>query len=782
MIKFLIDNDNLYKIQKNDMVLTKYQDFVNYYEEIIYCCENNSNIIFIIQNRVIESWLKRLSIKYGDIIKFVYLHASKYLSEKWKVEIPEYINDNDIISLHLLDNEFLIKQGQTFEDIILLNYYDEIFTYEIFPINKIVDIIDCYDKDIWENNFKTSIIYKIFIDKLNKWISKSNNYIASIIKMVEKDIINLKLELMKYKVLQYYPEISKKILGDNFVIYNNIKPEISGLIVIENEISDVIKEVEYYLNNFTEPENSEDLIIIIKNLSGFLKIEFDKVLSFIYKNKKLLTAEIILELNKKFNPVKNKIQKILDDLNKYIMPKIPSIPKENFSVSEMLKWVTEEYFSYHYWAENNQKIDEDLIKSAAIFSDWLYNEWNYIKANSKKMIFNILSNNIDKFLNEDRVKLFIIIDNLGWKYLNYLKDSFSKIGFILNTIDSYITMIPSETEIAKKCLLSGIVSYNDIDDKKYKSIVEEGWIPFSQDIKQFHYISSINKLNELESIKNHTYIINYLPIDKTLHQNEDEIGSSYEEKIIFLIDKIVENISLFINKNNLQEKIDIHITSDHGSTKIDDKIKNDIETSSSNSLINNQEQINARYIKLSDKDFINLNDNIKFDCYVIDKNLYGNPYHYLCAKGYNRFIKNISGYSHGGLSPEEMIIPYLHFSYIKLNILNIELFLTKKELRLAPQDIEFEISNPNIYSLENIYIKILNPNIESDSYFIDWIGEKKKMNISIKAKINKSPNKEHVSNINISVSFSCNGKEYSFNSIIPITIKSMMKTTTNLDF
>jgi len=92
-------------------------------------------------------------------------------------------------------------------------------------------------------------------------------------------------------------------------------------------------------------------------------------------------------------------------------------------------------------------------------------------------------------------------------------------------------MIPSETEIAKKCLLSGSISYNEIDDKKYKSIVEKGWIPYSMENKQFHYIENINKLKDLEIVEDHTYIINYLPIDTILHQREDEIGNSYDKEI-----------------------------------------------------------------------------------------------------------------------------------------------------------------------------------------------------------------------------------------------------------
>jgi len=124
----------------------------------------------------------------------------------------------------------------------------------------------------------------------------------------------------------------------------------------------------------------------------------------------------------------------------------------------------------------------------------------------------------------------------------------------------------------------------------------------------------------------------------------------------------------------------------------------------------------------------------------------------------------------------------MFFSYVKIELKNIELYLINKELRFAPQDIEVEIANPNIYSLDNVYLKILNPNIEADVYFIENILDKSKIKIIFKSKINKTMNKEHISNLSFSISFRCKGKEYYFNSSLPMIIKSMLKTKTDLDF
>jgi hypothetical protein len=175
------------------------------------------------------------------------------------------------------------------------------------------------------------------------------------------------------------------------------------------------------------------------------------------------------------------------------------------------------------------------------------------------------------------------------------------------------------------------------------------------------------------------------------------------------------------------------------------------------------------------KKFTELPDNLKEDCFFIEQERFGSDRHYLCARRgnhFSNFIKNC--YIHGGITPEEVIVPHIIFKKILSSIKDIELRLLKTQYRYKLERIELEITNPNGYSVTNIVVKINTPNVDSETYYLDFIDGKRKTSFFIQGRFTRGLNSSDIKNLNFIISFECNGKSFQNIKItLPIKMKSM---------
>ncbi|MFC1533223.1 hypothetical protein ACFL7M_07660 [Thermodesulfobacteriota bacterium] len=760
----------------NVLVLSEIKDYVPGYERILYAIEDSIDLTVYVRNTTIEHWLKNMASRYPHgKFEFKTMDARSYLEQKWETSIPDDVSNEDIVASGIMEADITPRKGDSFENIILEYFFDHAFTTTFFSAAKIVEIVNSYEKALWEKNFEMNLPYMVYQKRLNEWRRKvkSKDELA-IINMVESDIPALKNGLIQYKILRHYKEIGLNILGKLHNIFSTLKPNLHDLEFEEKEISTVIQQIEYYLNELEEPDSIESFSTYIRNLSGILILEFDKVESILKKRPDLVTPRTSGELKVIFHPIHNLIGKRLQKIDSLMKPDEPSKPDLSWSFDEMMEWATRNYLPYFVWADKNEQIDDQLLETSDRYAEWLYSNWEELRANSKRIVYNILPNYFDDFKSSATKNLMIIIDNLGWRYAAFLKDFFQNSGYGLVQMKPYISMLPSSTEISKKCMLAGSPNYNEIDNTHYTAIVEKGWVPFFDD-STFHYLSNYKKLEQISNVEHQTYVVNYLPIDPALHKKESELGIPHDEHIITLLSYLIASIFEFIEKHNLQNDITIHITSDHGSTKIPETLNNGIDIGDFKKL--GFQEISYRYAAAETELFNSLPDNLKEDCFYLKKETFGTNYNYLCARKGNRFSSTDgSHYVHGGLSPEETIVPYLQFRKIIATIKHLTIQLKQTTYRYRLETVTFEIANPNEYPVEDITLDIINSNIESKPYTLDWLEAKRKASTSMQMRFKKTQHKDDTNNIRCSVFYTCNGKEHRTEEIrLPITLKSMIE-------
>ena len=773
MIKIIADPSNLgFGIRLERM--NSIAEYPQRVKEIQQAYENHQEYALVITQPVVIQWFKNMSARYPQgVFQFKTIDARSALAQRWGFDIPTNVTNEDILQAGLLSSDLHPQPGDSFEDTLLSHYYAPIITSKTFPFTQLPALLEAVDPQKWNANLAVPLFARTLHARLEEWKSKTrSSEQRQLVELFAADPAALKLQLMRFRVLQRYPVLGEALLGDTFDLLRTLKLQLEDLKVEESRIPETILQVTYYLNNQL-PQNSDDLATLLDRMSGLLSVEFETIEKHLRDHPDWITPALMDQIEEKFSAQSRRLSRKIAALRDLVRPPKPETPDLSWDVDAMLSWATESYLPYQAWCDRQEQFDPDLYAIGDRFSEWLMQNWDNLHANSKRMVFNILPNKAVDLKRDGVVNLVLVVDNLGWAFSEILRDLFQERGYFLAGAEPYLAMLPSETEISKKCLLAGAVGYQAIDDKTYKGMIEKGWVPYFND-NAFRYISDIGSLSAIETIDAASYVVNYLAIDKALHKSADEIGMPHRDHIHHLLEKLVENTISFIEKHSLQENIRIHVVSDHGSTRIPAALQNDLDPVFFKT--NGFDTRSHRYVTVSNDRFTGLADNLKLDCFFLPANDFMNPEHVLCARRSNRFLRTDKDfYVHGGLLPEEIIVPYMVFEPVTVSTQDLTVLLKKNQYRFRMETIELEIGNPNDSAVEQIQVSLLNGNVEGEPVRIAILNGKKNMAVQIKARFKMTSILEEQNNLHIRVRFHAHGEQHTFDVHPKITMKKMVE-------
>ena len=149
---------------------------------------------------------------------------------------------------------------------------------------------------------------------------------------------------------------------------------------------------------------------------------------------------------------------------------------------------------------------------------------------------------------------------------------------------------------------------------------------------------------------------------------------------------------------------------------------------------------------------------------------------YLISKGYYRFIKtDKSFYVHGGVTPEETIVPFAVFQKTELSIEGPKISLLDNVFRYAVKSfIKLEIVNPNDISLENVHLEVESPEISYEPATLDELPSKSVIQQKIPCRFPKGIEADSLSLI---LRFEYGGEEQRFSYEFQIEMKAMMESS-----
>lgn len=779
MIALYSDLQKIYNDQF-DIMVKRIDDYVDAYKSILDAIYFGQSLTVVVQNKYCLHSFEKMQEHYPDHLTIKTNSPRLRFQELVGSELPEYITDEDVVNDRLVQqiNEFTFNQGMSFENNTLNHYLGSYFTKERFPFSKLVDFFKKLNLESLKVIKDGIILEKIYKKRMNLWqINCNEDYEKNILQAFLNNHELLFANVAKYLILKNFSNrLAQDVIGDICKDFDKLRLKADAFIPVGMDTTDITRNIKIHLNKINAIGLShEDIVKEIEKLIGL----FNEELQFVYKlldgNRDVLDASILNVIRRKFKTGPQLDLAFEEKLKNIIPPGEVKNPKQIAHLDDWISWAVTSYLPYKFWMESNDISDENIDNYSQIFGDWIYDHYDSIIFGDGRMLYKTIAN-LSSFLKKDELSLIIMIDNFNYKYVSVCKNHLNAQGFSTTIDQPMLSMIPSETSVSKAAFFTG-QPFNT-EEKSYDSMCKE-WEAFLGG--SVAYLSDIGKLEAIQENASKVYILNYLSIDKILHESQSNSALPINQRIQAELKAMIDKVVNFSKKLGVENKIKIYFISDHGSTKI---IREQHNLISPKYYKAKTDDCAYRFIALQDNKFELYKDGIGHLCYVLDRNSYGIKENYLIARGYNRFMETDSSfYVHGGISPEECIIPLLKFERINMKFIYPEMLLGNNEFRYSTTStIQLSMKNHNEYALDNIEITIISSNVhgEKETYLLAKIDKETQVDINLdKVRILKSNLEKEMLMINVKFDFLGIGyaQDYEF----PIKIKSTQENKIDFD-
>lgn len=580
-VEIVGDPDGLLNISEFDCVVTTVPDYVPAVQRIKEAVANREPLQVLARNRACAVWLKRLAASYNDTdVRYSVSTTRDLLGERWQMAIPDYVTDEAILATGLLEAEIVPRAGQSFEDVVLEHYWGEFFTFVAFPTRLAGELIDSLEPERWRQNREHPLALRVLQARQKQWSKHAaRRELKKLIRAVFESPGEIKRHLGRYKLLRNYPpHISQAVIGDWYTLFKNLQVDPTPVSLDALDLNGAIQEIQYYLNDLSPDITSQaEFKSVLDEMSGFLVEEFEWVLEQLRSEGEALqpTPELLRDVRNRFRPLRDQIEEQVAALEATIPPAYPSDPAKNASVDDWLHWAVSEYLPYRSWLEENNRWDETVAGYAVQYADWFYD--NYITHRFQyqdRWVSNLL-NQAGTSLSAGRKVLFILVDNFNFKYLETLTEQFQRRGFrVIGQVQPVWSPIPTTTEVSKWSLVAGEPELRDVQGNNYDDILQKDWQSHFRDYR-VTYLARLGDLEKRRQFNEDLILLNYLPIDTVLHQDEKKIGTTHSIEIRGYIQALVDAVIRFVKRTKVERELDIYIASDHGSTKIPTDVGNE---------------------------------------------------------------------------------------------------------------------------------------------------------------------------------------------------------------
>ena len=220
------------------------------------------------------------------------------------------------------------------------------------------------------------------------------------------------------------------------------------------------------------------------------------------------------------------------------------------------------------------------------------------------------------------------------------------------------------------------------------------------------------------------------------------------------------------------------VTSDHGSTRIAAGAPNVIDRQFYASRVTDKHH---RYVTIGDAELADLPANVRYECYIFERHRFDLPVNYLAARSIYRFADPGEGiYVHGGLSPEETIVPLVVFAPVTIEPKSLTVRLLADEFRYGVKSlIRLELVNPNQYACQEVHVEVLNPNVEAAPALVGDLASLSQTEVQIEARIRRTAGE--MENLQVRVDYQFLGQSRSLTEELPVNMKRITTTTCALD-
>ena len=781
-----------YSPTEEDFLVEHDEDYVRLCLKLSQQDKFDSNLKVWVRSKNHFAWLKNFTEQIGYPSWFEEKTARLVLAELWNVSLPEWLTDADVINFQLIEIKVVSQEKTSFEYRFLTQLFGAPFKPDVLNADNLSDVIKVLVGDESNALFdKYPFLPRCLETKCRQWSELSvDKWVEDICKYLPKHANQVWQWLSLWSGLHFYPEkyLEFVLTPEQIALVKKVQPEaVKNLPLASEATQQVLTQIELFFKDIEKQVNSNsEFIKVLGCTSGRFINEYQLITDILMNNRFTPTANDVQKVKDKFISCPGVSENQLNSLGYIIKPKFPDLLSQakGQNVDNWLSWVVNEYSPYRNWQVHNSRYNKDLEETVSRFSDWYISEYASIQKDPDLSLVHCLSNIALNDLKND-FDIILLIDCLPLAFLDILDKTFRNIGLSRHNLNYRFAVLPTTTEYNKAVLLSGdwqkrTTNYDSL--LKTRSLAD--W-----NGKKTVYHNNLKSLSDMK-IPNEPCIavLNFLDADETLHSDVESKNTTYEDELHRLFTRVAEVVKRLSQEwTGPKGNFNVYLITDHGACRILEEEKLSVDSEIVNKLFANEKY---RYAAVPEDQLSKIPENLWELGYRFKQPFIPEKTTYFLPRGHCtvRNAKNFRGYMHGGVTPEEVIVPTALYKLIEVTwktlsarFLNLEHIKETGRAKFYIQrliTLEIEIQNPNKAEVNILRASIISPKAEIKSFTAIKILAESTNSFKISCYFNKDALDGN--NLEIEIIYEINGEQHVRNLSTETEFKSAVSTGFNL--
>jgi len=418
----------------------------------------------------------------------------------------------------------------------------------------------------------------------------------------------------------------------------------------------------------------------VAQMSGLSEAELAALSMMVQRTPDALDARLLQAITARFAQLQTADAAIqLRSFAEAIAPAEPPLPDPAWPVERWLRWATRQYLPFFAWVIRSGRGREHQQVCALRYSDWLYEQYPAWLNSAQTPLLLSQYQQLTSLVESDTrtVVIWLIVDGMTWWQGELMREACARHGLHTQAQLPGVALLPSITSISKRALVTGQPTI----DLGQPTVAETARVKLARGNIPAHVgdnlPAAIKALRERGELRVCVVLFNL--IDVLAHQSAtftDNAGVRGH------LEELARDLGAAQRLCAEQgRRLQVLIGSDHGSTRLPataislplPSTIREIDELWETELPEQEPRTTGTRAATTALAQLPVVDDQLW--YRLDRTRFQLDRHYLVPRGYNYLKRRPAGWTHGGLTPEETIVPLLHLAAERPQVQAIELEL-----------------------------------------------------------------------------------------------------------
>jgi len=683
------------------------------------------SLIFWARKRHHFIWLQKFCEEIRMAARFTEKTARDLLADAWNVTVPDWLSDEDCAAMKLLDLDLRQEHRCRFEDVMLGHFLGVAFRGERLARERIGETVTILARpEVRVLLDRNPVLLRCLREQGKRWTSHADStWEKTLIENLIEEPDRLWQDLSLWALLSGYPEklMEYVVPLQRAKFLRSIPGEIVKTLALERKVvEEALTQIEMFFRDIEgEIDSSDAFRRAVLCASGRLLKEFRLLRDLLTAGRFTASTGDVQAIKDKFRDCPGLDAAELAILDYLVVPPRPLLPGGIAfdNPAAWIAWTEKTYIPYRHWQTKSGHEDAELEKVVQSFSDWYIRDYATLHQSNALSLVHALGAFGDAIRN-DTLSLIILADGLPLTFWPIFQEALQKAGFHRNALEFRFSPLPTDTEFVKPALISGDWNCpSGAYETLLRTRVENDWSG-----RQAVYLSNLKMLSDFIPPETAAVVLlNLLTGDEILHDDVAAKGTTHEEELHRLFMRVGEATATLLDRwSGAREAFGLYILTDHGACLVLDQERQSFESRITGKLFTDE----RRRFAVVEKGMAD----------TVPENLWSLGYRFVqpfvkgetvffIPRGHNTVSSGTGKrYSHGGATPEEVIVPIAVFKATKVarkapkaRFLGLQtdsatgkaVFYIQRLTRLS-----IEIMNPNLEELHIVRATILSPEAE----------------------------------------------------------------------